>query len=541
VDKGNPESGQPERSGLLGDLANKLQEGLWATVEALRQSDPQRLAAIVESSDDGIISFDLEGRIATWNGGAQRLLGYSAEEMVGKPLAILVPKDREREEIENMERVRRGELVGHYKTQRRRKDGTIVDVSLSVSPIKDAAGTIIGASKIARDITAHERVQKSQAALYQFTDRLFRAGSIEDIYNAALDAIIRALGCERASILIFDDVGVMKFVAWRGLSDDYRRAVEGHSPWKRDTKDPEPIVVEDIDTSELEPALKATVKGEGIGALAFIPLTAKGQLIGKFMTYYEGAHEFTDCEMELAVTIARQLGFSIERLRAEEGKQLLLKESAHRVKNTLATVQAIAAQTMRDARPASLEAFRARLRALGEAHDLLTSENWHEAPLGEVVRRALKPFGDRFIIEGSELYLPAQASLVLTMCLHELATNAAKYGALSNGIGNVHVAWTVAGEGTLLTWLEVGGPPVAAPQRKGFGSLLIEQSFRGEQQSCFDYRPTGLICALALGELPKAESVTKFCHFNSPSGGKFGELEGQAPGVRAPPAGAHCG
>jgi two-component sensor histidine kinase len=250
----------------------------------------------------------------------------------------------------------------------------------------------------------------------------------------------------------------------------------------------------DIDTTDLEPVLKATVKGEGIGALAFFPLTANGLLIGKFMTYYEGAHEFTDCEMELAVTIARQLGFSIERLRAEEGKQLLLKESAHRVKNSLATVQAIAAQTLRDATPASLEAFRARLRALGEAH---------EAPLREVVRRALKPFGDRFIIQGSEVNLPAQASLQLTMCLHGLATNAAKYGALSNGIGNVHVAWTLAGEGTLLTWLEVGGPLVTAPQRKGFGSLLIEQSFRGEQQSCFDYRLTGLICVLSLGELPK--------------------------------------
>ena len=81
--------------------------------------------------------------------------------------------------------------------------------------------------------------------------------------------------------------------------------------------------------------------------------------------------------------------------------------------------------------------------------------------------------------------------------------NAAKYGALSNGIGNVHVAWAVAGESTLLTWMEVGGPPAAAPKRKGFGSLLIEESFRGDQRSCFDYRPTGLICVLVLGELPK--------------------------------------
>jgi PAS domain S-box-containing protein len=502
VDKGNPESGQPERSGLLGDLANKLQEGLRATVEALRQSHAQRLAAIVESSDDGIISVDLESTIATWNAGAERLFGYSAEEIVGEPLAILFSKDPDGEDLQIVERIRLGELIGQYKAQRRRKDGKLVDVSLSVSPIKDATGGIIGASKIARDITAQERVQKSQAAHYQFTDRLFRAGSLDDIYDAALDAIIRALDCKRASILMFDDAGVMKFVAWRGLSDGYRKAVEGYSPWKRETRDPEPALVEDIDAADLEPALKATIKSEGVGALAFIPLTTKGRVIGKFMTYYEGAHKFTDSEMELAVTIARQFGFSIERLRAEEGKQLLLEESAHRVKNTLATVQAIAAQTLSDAKPANLEVFRARLRALAEAHDLLTSENWHRAPLGEVVRRALKPFGNRFIIQGSEVYVPAQASLLLTMCLHELATNAAKYGALSNGTGNVHVSWIVGGEGSLLTWLEVGGPLVTAPQRKGFGSLLIEQTFRGEQQSCFDYRPTGLICVLALGELP---------------------------------------
>src|SRR5262245_35676286 len=130
MDKGKPGSGQPEQSGLLGGLVNKLQEGLWATVETLRQSHAQRLAAIVESSDDSIRSVDLEGTIATWNGGAQKLLGYAADEIAGKPVTILTPENREGEEIEIMERTRRGELIGHYKTQRRRKDGIIVDVSL---------------------------------------------------------------------------------------------------------------------------------------------------------------------------------------------------------------------------------------------------------------------------------------------------------------------------------------------------------------------------------------------------------------------------
>ena len=174
-------------------------------------------------------------------------------------------------------------------------------VSLSVSPILDSAGEIIGASKIARDITARKRAEEAlsqraeeQTALYEFTDRLFRAGSAEDVYEAALDAIVRALGCERASILLFDDAGVMKFVAWRGLSDGYRSAVEGHSPWTREVSNPDPITIDDIDAAELEDSLKATVKAEGIAALAFIPLTARGELVGKFMTYYGAPHAFAD-------------------------------------------------------------------------------------------------------------------------------------------------------------------------------------------------------------------------------------------------------
>jgi len=500
------ETAQPG-TGLLSGLANKLQERLWATIEALSQSQAQRLAAIVESSDDAIVSVDLDGNIATWNGGAQRLFGYSPGDVIGRPVSLLIPPERQSEGAHLLDRIRRGDRTDHLRTQRLRSDGSIVDVSLSVSPIKDSSGSLIGASKIARDITDHERALRSlarrmeeQAALYEFTDRLFRAASLDDIYNAALDAIIRALSCDRASILLFDDAHVMRFVAWRGLSDGYRKAVEGHSPWRPNSQQPEPIAIMDVDTAELEQTLRTTIKAENICALAFIPLTAKGKLIGKFMTYYATPHEFAPSEIELAVTIARQVGFSIERLQAEEARRLLLKESAHRVKNTLATVHAIAGQTLRRTRATNVHAFMARLRALGEAHDLLTSENWHEAPVAEVVGRALKPFGDRFSIKGPAISMPAQASLMLTMSLHELATNAAKYGALSSTSGSVSVVWKRTDRGTVLTWKETGGPPVVVPGRKGFGSQLIDQSFAGDRMSCFDYRPDGLVCALELGD-----------------------------------------
>jgi two-component sensor histidine kinase len=305
---------------------------------------------------------------------------------------------------------------------------------------------------------------------------------------------------------MFDHTGVMKFVASRGLSDGYRQAVEGHSPWTRESTEPQPISINDIDRAELDASLKATVKTEGIAALAFIPLIAKGELAGKFMAYYPAPHVFTATEVELALTIARQLGFSVERMRAEEAKELLLNESKHRIRNTLATVQAIAGQTLHNTPSDELRAFLARLQALGEANDLLTVENWDQAPLREVVGRALKPFevsrDDRIIVDGPSVALPAKSSLLLTMCLHELATNAAKYGALSNGSGQVHVGWELVGNNSdrkvKLSWRETGGPPVTAPQRKGFGSVLIEQSVVGYGETFIDFRPDGLRRSLEL-------------------------------------------
>jgi PAS domain S-box-containing protein len=173
-------------------------------------------------------------------------------------------------------------------------------------------------------------------SLYRFTDRLFRARSRSDACEAALDAIREALGCERASILLFDDSGCMRFITWRGLSDHYRRAVDGHSPWTKDTKDPLPICMENIDSADLDDTLRATIKAEGIRALAFVPLFAGGELVGKFMTYSDTPRTFTDTEIGLAVTIARQLGFSLERMRAGEA---LLEAQAQLVSELAATQQ----------------------------------------------------------------------------------------------------------------------------------------------------------------------------------------------------------
>jgi PAS domain S-box-containing protein len=130
-----------------------------------RRNELRWLASIVESSDDAIISKDLNGLIMSWNAGAERMFGYRAEEVIGKPVMILIPPDRHHEEPHILGRIRVGETIEHYETVRQRKDGSLIEISLSVSPMRDELGTIIGASKIARDITQRKQIERQAAIL----------------------------------------------------------------------------------------------------------------------------------------------------------------------------------------------------------------------------------------------------------------------------------------------------------------------------------------------------------------------------------------
>ena len=198
-----------------------------------------------------------------------------------------------------------------------------------------------------------------------------------------------------------------------------------------------------------------------------------------------------------------------ERKRKEEHLHLLVAELGHRIKNTLTVVQSIAAQTMR--RSASLEAFyqqfSQRLQALGRAHDLLSAGNWHQAQLREVVGEMLKPYETgpgRIRLEGDKFQLKANASLALSLVIHELTTNAAKHGALSTPSGRLSVEWTLTGieraPELRLVWRETGGPGAAAPPQHGFGLTLIERSIGHELDGTarLDFAPEGLTCEVVI-------------------------------------------
>jgi two-component system CheB/CheR fusion protein len=196
-----------------------------------------------------------------------------------------------------------------------------------------------------------------------------------------------------------------------------------------------------------------------------------------------------------------------DRKKMEDHQTLLMHELSHRVKNTLATVQSITAQTLRASGVAreGRATLEGRLIALARAHDVLMEQNWEGADLHEIVGRALDAFvgngRDRLRLEGRPVYIRPKAALALAMALQELATNASKYGALSNDTGHVRISWALRGTDPpvlSLRWQESGGPPVTAPSHEGFGSRLIKRGLPEELGGAVDvsHAPDGVICTI---------------------------------------------
>jgi two-component sensor histidine kinase len=212
----------------------------------------------------------------------------------------------------------------------------------------------------------------------------------------------------------------------------------------------------------------------------------------------------------LAIGLAFAIGMAARIARGEMLHGLLINELNHRVKNTLATVQSIASQTFRssvktgDAR----RKFEARLSSLGRAHNILSDEKWESAEAGEIVVSALEPYATadraRLRVSGPIVRLAPSPALMLSMVLHELATNAAKYGALANDVGRIAIEWqTLAGKRMRLRWKETGGPPAQPGERKGFGSRLIEEAFGAQAggSATLEYAPDGVVCVLECAHL----------------------------------------
>ncbi|HET7717749.1 MAG TPA: PAS domain S-box protein, partial [Bauldia sp.] len=338
-----------DESGAIAGAINILMD-----IEAQQRSELEaaRLAAIVECSDDAIISKDLQGRVTSWNASATRIFGYQPEEMIGQSITRIIPPELRSEEDMILAKLSRGERIDHFETVRVAKDGRRLDISVTVSPLRNKAGRIIGASKIARDIT-----ERKQAAALQ---------------------------------------------------------------------------------------------------------------------------------------------------------RLLFEELNHRVKNTLATIQAIANQSLRRAAsPADfVSSFGGRIHALARAHDLLVRSEMKGSDIADVIREQVllgPPPDPRIACSGPSVMLDSRASVHLALVLHELATNARKYGALSTPLGKLTVDWRVEATDPELyiSWREEGVPQVSAPSAHGFGTTLIERTLESNGgEASIRYEVGGVVCDMRL-PLPK--------------------------------------
>jgi PAS domain S-box-containing protein len=339
-------------------------------ISARRQRDAvrERLAAIVESSDDAIISKTLEGTITSWNPGAERLFGYSSEEVIGRPMLILFPADRVGEEAEILAQISRGRTVDHFETQRLRKDGALIDVSVTTSPIKDATGVVIGASKIARDIgerrRADERVQTQVRRLHLLHDITRSIGERHDV-NSIFQVVIRrlevdlpldfcavALAPADESFLIVAAVGVRSssLALELGLPEKARIAIDanglarclgGHMVYQ-------PVL------ADLQSPFARRLMGGGLGASVFAPLRVESKVFGIVIAARRAANAFTsgDCEF------LRQLSEHVA-LAAHQGETYTALQNAY--EDLRRTQQAVMQQE--------------RLKVLGElasgvAHDI---------------------------------------------------------------------------------------------------------------------------------------------------------------------------
>ena len=256
----------------------------------------------------------------------ETLLGFSAEEWLADPqlwYMQLHPDDRERVLAENEQcRVTRQPFHAEYRLLAR--DGRVVWVRDDAVVKEDATSSVLHLRGFMCDITSRKEAEaelqlrlEQLRALYHISNALNHANTLAEVFEEALNAIHLALKAVRASILLFDADGVSRFKAWRGISEGYRRAVEGHSPWPRDAVDPQPILMPNVAEAALG-ELRSVIWDEGIRAVGFIPLVSRGQLLGKFMIYFNAPRQFSDDDEQLAKMIASHIAFALERKQAEE-------------------------------------------------------------------------------------------------------------------------------------------------------------------------------------------------------------------------------
>jgi PAS domain S-box-containing protein len=272
-----------------------------------------RLAAIVESSNDAIISKDLNGIITTWNRAAEELFGYTADEVIGRSITVLIPEERISEEADTLARLRRGEVIDHFETVRRRKDGTMVDISLTISPIRSHDGTIVGASKIARDISDQRRSTRELQELHRRLIGLATASAsilasprVEDVVTATMTLARDVFAADGQAIWRADREGTWRIIRSAGISDAFaaRLVATPNTQLPQELEFSEPLSFEDVSSAPMIADLHQAYAAEGLASMIVFPLRIRARRTGTLVFYFRQRRSFAALDLQVGTALA---------------------------------------------------------------------------------------------------------------------------------------------------------------------------------------------------------------------------------------------
>ncbi|MBO1019192.1 PAS domain-containing protein [Methylobacterium sp. SD274] len=364
------------------------------------------------------------------------------------------------------------------------------------------------------DVTERAQNETRRLAIAELGDRLRHLSDPVTISFTAAEIVGRTLGLSHAGYGAVDQDRETILIG-RGWSAQNIPRIDGlhhfreYGSYIDELKTGGTVLIEDVTSDPRTVADAASLIPISIRSLLNLPVMEHGRFMALLYAAKDVPHAWTTEEIGFVRNVADRTRAAIARIEAEAQQRVLNLELSHRMKNMLAMVQSIATQTMRNATDIATakDVLAGRLIALGKSHDLLLGGSLGDTPLKTLIESTLEPHKDkpdRFAVRGPALNVGAKAAMSLALILHELATNAAKYGALSAAKGSITILWEIrphesdGSDRVLLRWVEAGGPPVQPPTRTGFGTRLISRGLAGNfgGEVSLDYRMSGVVCTL---------------------------------------------
>lgn len=373
-----------------------------------------------------------------------------------------------------------------------------------------------------RQVRSREETTSRQMRLVQAENRTLEMIAADEPLAETLGSLCVTVeeysGCEvLATVLLLDADGKqLRHCAAPNLPEKYNRAIDGLEigpgvgSCGTAAYQAKPVYVSDIQTDPLWKNYRELADQYGLRSCWSTPIMSRNNtILGTFALYGKKPSSPEPAEIEIVSLLVKIAAIAIERQRGREQRELLMHELSHRVKNSLAVVSSVASNTLRQhVDKARYEDFEQRIQALAEVQSMLVQSSWNAIDVNSLMKKAaVAPFvgaDERFRCRGPSVRLPAELMLPFALSVHELCTNAAKYGALSTESGSVEVEWWFEPEDSpehfFFRWVEAGGPPVVKPTKTGFGSRMIKrafaQSFGGD--AVWRYHPEGLQCEMRL-------------------------------------------